>query len=161
MVWFAIMGGSALYSELAGAGGIAAAVNDQGPAVALFMLLSQYPAAALTSFAAIVLVGVFFISGADAGSIVMGMLCARGDLDPPRWLVVLWGTLTSAAASVLLVMGGLVALQTAAIIFAAPFLAVMLGLCVSLWKALLADRPVGAARDSLTVLRDSTRAIAD
>ncbi|MCY1441797.1 transporter, betaine/carnitine/choline transporter (BCCT) family [compost metagenome] len=91
----------------------------------------------------------------------MGMLCARGDLDPPRWLVVLWGTLTSAAASVLLVMGGLVALQTAAIIFAAPFLAVMLGLCVSLWKALLADRPVGAARDSLTVLRDSTRAIAD
>ena len=140
MVWFAIMGGSALYAELAGAGGIAAAVKDQGPAVALFLLLSEYPAAALTSFAAVVLVGVFFISGADAGAIVMGMLCTRGNLHPPSWLVMLWGTLAAAAASVLLVMGGLGALQTAAIIFAAPFLAVMVGLCGSLWKALRNER---------------------
>ncbi|GLZ86761.1 BCCT family transporter [Metapseudomonas resinovorans] len=161
MVWFAIMGGAALYSELAGAGGIAAAVNDQGPAVALFTLLGQYPAAALTSFAAIVLVGVFFISGADAGSIVMGMLCARGSLTPPGWLVVLWGTLSSAAASVLLVMGGLVALQTAAIIFAAPFLAVMVGLCVSLWKALLNERQVSVAHDPLAALRAPAPAASD
>ncbi|MCY1276264.1 Glycine betaine transporter OpuD [compost metagenome] len=154
MVWFAIMGGSALYSELAGAGGIAAAVNDQGPAVALFTLLAQYPAAALTSFAASLLVGVFFISGADAGSIVMGMLCARGNLEPPRYLVVLWGTFAGAAASVLLVMGGLAALQTAAIIFAAPFLAVMVGLCVSLWKALLEDRQSGEVDDPRGALRD-------
>ncbi|MDH4562601.1 BCCT family transporter [Pseudomonas sp. BN411] len=161
MVWFAIMGGSALYSELAGAGGIAAAVKDQGPAVALFMLLAQYPAAALTSFAAILLVGVFFISGADAGSIVMGMLCARGNLKPPCWLVALWGVLTSAAASVLLVMGGLNALQTAAIIFAAPFLLVMVGLCVSLCKALLDDQPVDATHDSLAALRNPVRAAAD
>ncbi|MFC5699373.1 BCCT family transporter [Pseudomonas sp. GCM10022186] len=161
MVWFAIMGGSALYSELAGAGGIAAAVKDQGPAVALFMLLAQYPAAALTSFAACVLVGVFFISGADAGSIVMGMLCARGNLKPPCWLVALWGALTSAVAAVLLVMGGLGALQTASIIFAAPFLAVMVGLCVSLWKALLDDRPVGATRDPLAGLRKPVRAAVD
>jgi choline/carnitine/betaine transport len=159
MVWFAIMGGSALHSELAGLGGIAGIVKDQGPAVALFALLAQYPAAALTSFAAIVLVGVFFISGADAGSIVMGMLCARGDLEPPRWLVALWGTLAGAAAAVLLVMGGLGALQTAAIIFAAPFLVVMLGLCVSLWKALLDDRQVGEARDSRAALRDPARAV--
>lgn len=154
MVWFAIMGGAALYSELAGAGGIAAAVKDQGPAVALFMLLAQYPEAALTSFAAIVLVGVFFISGADAGSIVMGMLCARGSLKPPCWLVALWGTLTSAAAAVLLVMGGLNALQTAAIIFAAPFLLVMVGLCASLWKALLNDPQARAVHEPLATLRD-------
>jgi choline-glycine betaine transporter len=127
--------------------------------VALFALLAQYPSAALTSFAAIVLVGVFFISGADAGSIVMGMLCARGDLEPPRWLVALWGTLAGAAAAVLLVMGGLGALQTAAIIFAAPFLVVMVGLCVSLWKALLDDRQVGEARDPRAALRDPARAV--
>jgi choline/carnitine/betaine transport len=153
MVWFAIMGGSALFSELAGAGGIAAAVKDQGPAVALFMLLAQYPAAALTSLAAIMLVGVFFISGADAGAIVMGMLCSRGNLKPPCWLVALWGVLTSAAASVLLIMGGLGALQTAAIIFAAPFLLVMVGLCVSLWKALRQDRQAGPAYNSPAILR--------
>ncbi|WP_024303060.1 BCCT family transporter [Pseudogulbenkiania sp. MAI-1] len=161
MVWFAIMGGSALYSELAGIGGIAAAVKGQGPAVSLFMLLAQYPGAALTSFAAIVLVGVFFISGADAGSIVMGMLCARGDLEPPRWLVVLWGALAGGAAAVLLVMGGLGALQTAAIIVAAPFLVVMVGLCVSLWKSLRADLQASEARDSRAAFSEPVRAVSD
>lgn len=139
MVWFAIMGGAALYSELSGAGGIAAVVKDQGPAVALFVLLAQYPAAAITSLAAMMLVGVFFISGADAGAIVMGMLCAHGNLEPPRALVVVWGVLAGSAAAVLLVMGGLGGLQTAAIIVAAPFLLVMVGMCVALWIALLDD----------------------
>ncbi|MDQ0588205.1 BCCT family transporter [Variovorax paradoxus] len=139
MVWFSVMGGAALYAELAGAGGIAAAVKDQGPAVALFVLLGQYPAATLTSSVAMFLVGVFFISGADAGAIVMGMLCAKGELTPPRGLVILWGVLAGAAASVLLVMGGLGGLQTAAVIVAAPFLVVMAGLCIALWVALLDD----------------------
>jgi choline-glycine betaine transporter len=40
---------------------------------------------------------------------------------------------------VLLLAGGLGALQQAAIIAAAPFLLVMIGLCVSLWKALHAE----------------------
>ena len=143
VLWFSIMGGAALFSELAGVGGIAAAVKDQGPAVALFVLLGQYPLATFTSFLAIFLVGVFFISGADAGSIVMGMLCARGDLEPPKPLVVLWGVLAGAAASVLLIAGGLGGLQTLAIIVAAPFLLVMAGLCASLWKALLDDLEEG------------------
>lgn len=162
MLWFSIMGGAALFSELAGAGGIAAAVKDQGPAVALFTLLEQFPGATLTSFAAIMLVGVFFISGADAGSIVMGMLCARGDLEPPKKLVVLWGVLAGAAASVLLMMGGLDGLQTAAIIVAAPFLVVMGGLCVALWKALLDDlegRRRGSARERVDDAGDA-RALA-
>ncbi|MNR36282.1 Glycine betaine transporter OpuD [compost metagenome] len=68
--------------------------------------------------------------------------------------MVLWGTFAGAAASVLLVMGGLAALQTAAIIFAAPFLAVMVGLCVSLWKALLEDRQSGEVDDPRGALRD-------
>lgn len=132
-------------------------MSDQGPAVALFALLAQYPAATLTSFAAMVLVGVFFISGADAGSIVMGMLCARGNLEPPRWLVVLWGALAGAAASVLLVMGGLGGLQTAAIIVAAPFLLVMMGMCVSLWKALLDDLQSSELREQDDVPSDPER----
>lgn len=161
IVWFSIMGGAALYSELAGAGGIAAAVKDQGPAVALFVLLSQYPAAMLTSFTAMVLVGVFFISGADAGSIVMAMLCSRGNLAPPRWLVVLWGALAGAAASVLLVMGGLNGLQTAAIIVAAPFLVVMMGMCVSLWKALMDELQVSEPREPRIAPGDPERAASD
>lgn len=136
-VWFTVMGGAALYSELSGAGGLVEAVKNQGEAVALFALLAQYPAATFTSLTAMFLVAVFFISGADAGSIVMGMLSSRGVLEPSKTVVVLWGVLAGASASILLVMGGLSALQTAAIIAAAPFLLIMVGLCISLYRGLL------------------------
>ena len=151
-IWFTIMGGTALHSELFGAGGIVDAVNNQGAAVSLFALLAQYPFAWLTSLIAIFLVAIFFISGADAGAVVMGMLSSRGALDPKPGVVVLWGVLAGASAAVLLVMGGLQGLQTASIITAAPFLLVMVGLCVSLWHALLDEleerrerRPVAAS----------------
>ncbi|MDR4307094.1 BCCT family transporter [Chelatococcus sambhunathii] len=137
-VWFAVMGGAALHSELYGAGGLVEAVK-QDSAIALFSLLEQYPGAIVSCVVAMFLVAVFFISGADAGSVVMGMLSARGTLEPAKWVVVLWGVLAGASASILLMMGGLNALQTASIIVAAPFLLVMAGLCVSLYHALLDD----------------------
>lgn len=138
-VWFTIMGGSALHSELMGAGGLVEAVAEQGEPVSLFALLAQYPLATLTSTVAMFLVAIFFVSGADAASVVMGMLSSRGTAHPQSGIVILWGLLAGASASVLLVMGGLAGLQTASIIAAAPFLLVMVGLCVSLWKGLLDD----------------------
>jgi len=136
-IWFTIMGGAALHSELAGLGGLVEALNDQGAAVSLFALLDQYPMAAFTCFLAMFLVAIFFVSGADAGSVVMGMLSERGTTSPTAPVVVLWGVLAGASAAILLVMGGLQGLQTAAIIAAAPFLLVMAGLCVSFWHALM------------------------
>ena len=149
-IWFTIMGGIALHSELFGLGGIVDAVNDQGAAVSLFALLAQYPFAWLTSLITIFLVAIFFISGADAGSIVMGMLSSQGTLEPRRGVVVMWGVLAGASASVLLVMGGLQGLQTASIIAAAPFLVVMVGLCVSLLHALLDELEQGKSPETGT-----------
>ncbi|WP_105405273.1 BCCT family transporter [Neorhizobium sp. T7_12] len=136
-VWFTIMGGTALYSELMGAGGLVEAVNEKGAPVSLFALLAQYPMATFTSTVAMFLVAIFFVSGADAASVVMGMLSSRGTLHPAPGIVVLWGLLAGASACVLLVMGGLAGLQTASILAAAPFLLVMVGLCASLWIGLL------------------------
>lgn len=138
-VWFTIMGGTALHSELMGAGGLVEAVNNKGAAISLFSLLAQYPATTLTSTVAMFLVAIFFVSGADAAAVVMGMLSSRGTLHPPAGIVVLWGLLAGASACVLLVMGGLSGLQTASIIAAAPFLVVLVGLCASLWVGLLDD----------------------
>ncbi|CAM3190841.1 choline/carnitine/betaine transport [Paracoccus aminovorans] len=138
-IWFTIMGGSALHSELMGPGGLVTAIAEKGESVSLFALLEQYPLASLTSAVAMFLVAIFFVSGADAASVVMGMLSSYGTTFPRPRLVVLWGVLAAASASVLLVMGGLDGLQTAAIIGAAPFLLVMIGLCISLWKGLLDD----------------------
>src|SRR5215204_4715691 len=86
-VWFGVLGGSALNLELSGGGNIVDAVS-QSPAAALFATLNEFPLAVLMSVLAMVLVALFFISGADAGAVVMGMLSSRGVLEPNRMVVV-------------------------------------------------------------------------
>jgi glycine betaine transporter len=133
-IWFAVFGGAAIDLQLSGAANLAGVVDQ--PEIALFSMLEQFPLSGATSFIVIVLVALFFVSGADAASVVMGMLSSRGELSPTRPVVILWGTCTGAAAAILLLAGGLDALQQAAIIAAAPFTLVMLGLAVGLFKAL-------------------------
>ena len=99
-VWFAILGGAALNLQLTGQANIAGAVAE-APEIGLFTTLGEFPLATLTSLVVIVLVALFFVSGADAASLVMGMLSSRGAPNPAKPVVILWGTLTGAAAAVL------------------------------------------------------------
>ena len=125
--------------DLFGGANIAAAVAES-PEAALFSTLEQFPLAAVTSFIAILLVGIFFVSGADAASVVMGMLSSRGTLHPKAWNVAMWGALTGAAAAVALLFGGLNGLQTVAILAGGPFALIMIGMVYSLFKALREEK---------------------
>src|SRR5919202_6172931 len=131
-VWFAIFGGAAINLQLTGQANLIDAAAK--PEVSLFSLLEQLPLTTITSALVIFLVALFFISGADAASVVMGMLSSRGNLEPSRAVVVMWGTLTGLAAIVLLLAGGLTALQNAAIIAAAPFVFIIVGMVVGMLK---------------------------
>ena len=103
-------------------------------------MLREYPLASVTVVLAVFLIAIFFITGADSASIVMGMLSQHGEEEPMRWLVVFWGVAQGAVASVLLWSGGLSALQTLVIIVAGSFMLVIVAMCVSLMKA-LRDEP--------------------
>ena len=135
--WFSILGGTAINLQLneswspptTETGGVALEAS-------LFDVLREYPLASITVALAVFLVAIFFITGADAASIVMGMLSQNGKEEPQRWLVVFWGVATGSVAAVLLVAGGLSALQTLCIIVAGPFMLILIGMCVSLVKAL-------------------------
>jgi glycine betaine transporter len=157
-VWFAVFGGAAMNLDLFGGANIAAAVAE-GQEAALFSTLEQFPLAAVTSFIAILLVGIFFISGADAASMVMGMLSSRGTLHPKAWNVAMWGALTGAAAAVALLFGGLEGLQTVAILAGGPFALIMIGMVYSLFKALRAEKATAETLDpsGLDVDRAMTR----
>jgi choline-glycine betaine transporter len=89
-----------------------------------------------------VLVAIFFVSGADAASIVMGSLSERGTLSPSRTTVVFWGVVMGAVAAIMLLVGGdeaLTGLQNLTIIAALPFALVMVGMAVSLAKDVRSD----------------------
>src|SRR5690606_24074542 len=96
----------------------------------------------LTSAIVMLLVAIFFVSGADAASVVMGSLSQRGSLSPSRWIVIFWGAATGAVAAVMLAIGGSTALsgiQNLTFIAALPFTVVMVAMCFALMKDLLRD----------------------
>ncbi|HET6628435.1 MAG TPA: BCCT family transporter [Woeseiaceae bacterium] len=140
LLWFAIFGGTALHLELAGTADLVTASNND-IAMALFALLDALPWPAISSMLAVVLVVLFFVSGADAASVVMAMLSSRGNLHPKSWVIVLWGVLTGAAAAILLLAGGLNGLKTGAILAAGPFIIVLIGMAISLMKELRQEAP--------------------
>ena len=141
-IWFAIMGGSALDLQLNQGVELGKTLADEGTEGVLFSMLENYPLASITVVLAIFLIAIFFITGADSASIVMGMLSQNGKEEPKRWLVIFWGVAQGAVASVLLWSGGddlslgLRALQTLVILVAGPFMLVIVAMCVSLMKAL-------------------------
>jgi choline/glycine/proline betaine transport protein len=138
-LWFSIMGGSALYRELFGEGGL---VDEEGAVAtdtALFQLLDTLPLAGLLSAVAIFLIVVFFVTSSDSGSFVVDMIATGGDPNPPVWSRAFWAGLEGIIAAVLLVAGGLAALQTMAILVALPFSIVMVLMAFATAKALMAD----------------------
>jgi choline-glycine betaine transporter len=138
LVWFCILGGAAINTQQGGVDLAGEGSNEEQ----LFTLLAQYPIATVASILVMVLVAIFFVSGADAASIVMGSLSERGTIKPTRGVVIFWGVTTGAVAAVMLLVGGadaLTGLQTITIIAALPFVLVMVGLAVALVKDLRND----------------------
>ncbi|WP_394437910.1 BCCT family transporter [Streptomyces sp. SGAir0957] len=139
LLWFAIFGGSAM--KMKEHGQLTGATTQEAQ---LFGLLNEFPIATATSLLVMILVGIFFVSGADAASIVMGTLSQKGALEPGRFVVVFWGVVTGAVAAVMLLIGdgsgnALTGLQNLTILVAAPFTLVMIGMCVALMRDLRRD----------------------
>jgi glycine betaine transporter len=138
-IWFSILGGSAFDLQL-NQGKDMGAVVTAGMEGALFETLGSFPWGTLTSALAVFLIAIFFVTGADSASIVMGMLSQNGCEEPRRGLTVFWGVTTGAVAGVLLWSGGLKALQTLVILVAGPFMLILIAMCLSTLKA-LRDEP--------------------
>lgn len=139
MVWYSILGGTAMHLQQTGQTDIAAAQASGGKAAALFSMLQSYPAFTATGILAIILVAIFFITGADTGAIVLGMLSSYGRPDPRHTVSVIWGVMSAAVAIVLIYVGGLEAIQTFVILAASPFIIVMALMAMAFFKDLRHD----------------------
>jgi choline/carnitine/betaine transport len=145
LLWFAVFGGAAIALQRSGTDLAAASTEGQ-----LFGLLHSFPLGGVLSVVAMVLIAIFFVSGADAASVVTGTLSQHGTIQPTRWVVVFWGVVMGAIAAIMLAVGALQAgegeegtaltgIQQITIISAAPFALVMVALCIALAKDLHDD----------------------
>lgn len=135
IIWFTLLGGSALHIEMFGAGGIAEAVQES-LSVSIFKFLENFALPKFSSALAVVAVTIFFVTSSDSGSMVIDMITAGGHTDPPKPQRVFWAVTEGVVGAALLAGGGLVALQTAAVVSGLPFAVVVLLMCWSLQKGL-------------------------
>jgi hypothetical protein len=87
LLWFAVFGGAGFAAQRDGLDVVGQGTREGQ----LFAVLGQYPLVTVATVVVMLLVGIFFVSGADAASIVMGSLSQRRTLEPSRWVVVFWG----------------------------------------------------------------------
>ncbi|MEQ8399610.1 MAG: BCCT family transporter [Roseitalea porphyridii] len=137
VLWMTAFGGTAIHQIVNdGFQGVAEAGQD----FKLFVMLSQFPLASITSFVAIVLVIVFFVTSSDSGSLVIDTITAGGKVDAPLPQRVFWCTFEGLVAIALLLGGGLGALQAMAVSTGFPFTIVLLLACFAIVKGLM-DEP--------------------
>jgi choline/glycine/proline betaine transport protein len=134
--WFSVFGDTALHAIMVDGYTHLIDQVEQNKAIALFKLFEHLPFASITSFLAIILIVTFFVTSADSGALVVDSLASGGALRTPVWQRVFWASAQGVLAAVLLLAGGLSALQTASITSALPFAIIMLISAVGLWRAL-------------------------
>ncbi|MDE2710191.1 MAG: BCCT family transporter [Acidobacteriota bacterium] len=139
-LWFSTFGGTGLALHGEGATGMAEAVQAGQPELALFRMLELLPLADVTSFVSIVLVMVFFVTSSDSGTLVIDTITAGGKVNAPVVQRIFWCSFEGVIAIALLVSGGLVAFQTAALTTGFPITLILVALCYSIWKGLRAAR---------------------
>ncbi len=136
VLWMSVFGGTAI-SQVVNEG--YTAVTEAALPLQLFTMLDVLPLAQITSFIAIILVVVFFITSSDSGSLVIDVIAAGGKVDAPTPQRVFWCTFEGLVAIALILGGGLVALQAMAVSTGFPFTLVLLMSCVALIKGLASE----------------------
>jgi choline/glycine/proline betaine transport protein len=133
--WMTVFGESAFKIIRNDGGALKTAINED-VAQSLFLFLENLPMSQLTCFLGVLVIFSFFVTSSDSGSFVIDMITAGGHPNPPTHQKVYWAAMEGIVAAVLLLVGGLKALQTAAINAALPFSLILILIVFSLLKEL-------------------------
>ena len=136
VLWMTVFGETAINQVVSD--GYEAARNAELP-LQLFVMLDVLPLAQITSFLAIILVVVFFVTSSDSGSLVIDIIAAGGKVDAPVPQRVFWACFEGLVAIALILGGGLLALQAMAVSTGLPFTLVLLASTLAIIKGLLSE----------------------
>lgn len=146
ILWFSAFGGTGIYIELFGSGGLADLVFED-TAKALFAFLGYFPAGEILSVLAIFLIFVFLVTSADSGTFVLSMMTTDGNLNPPAMHKMVWGSLVAIITVGTLLTGSVAVAKAMAVTGALPF------------SVILLLQIIGFMREIRTEIRPTTRPI--
>jgi choline/glycine/proline betaine transport protein len=134
--WMTIFGNSAIdLIHVQGMTDLADAVAADS-SIALFAFLAHLPFSQIISFIGLVMVIIFFVTSCDSGAMVVDMLASHGENNTPLWQRFYWTVGIGIVATILLLNGGLAALQTMSIVSALPFTVVLIIAIYGMFTAL-------------------------
>jgi len=140
-VWFAFVGGSAIDLELSGVA--EGAIMGSGLSSQLFSTINVMlnpTIAVVMSAIVVILLLTYLVTSADSAVLIINTINAAGDEAPhSNRHITIWGTALTLVIGVLLLAGGLSAIQTAMIVGALPFSVVLALMGLSLIKALVSE----------------------
>ncbi|GAB3294802.1 BCCT family transporter [Pseudidiomarina andamanensis] len=139
LMWMTFFGNSAIDMILNKGVTSLGEMVENDVSIALFAFLEQFPWSGFLSVVATLMVVVFFVTSSDSGSMVVDMLCSNGRDDTPAWQRIFWASGEGIVAIILLLAGGLGALQTMTIASALPFTIILLIATYGLIQALRVD----------------------
>jgi choline/glycine/proline betaine transport protein len=136
LFWMTVFGNSAI--DLVYNQGVVALGDmvSKDSSVALFVFFESFPLTSVLSFFSVLMIVIFFVTSCDSGAMVVDMLCSHGNNDTPLWQRIYWAVGIGFVAAILLLAGGLNALQTMTIASALPFTIVLIVAMVGLIKSL-------------------------
>ena len=151
-MWFSVFGGSALHliQDLKQTTLVDAINNDM--TVALFSFFDYFPFSSVLSFIAILLITSFFVTSADSATFVLGMFGGNGTLNPSNKIKMIWGIFISASAIVLLISGGVTAVQTVSTAIAFPFYIMLVIMCACFLKAVRQEKEVATQEKQANII---------
>jgi BCCT family betaine/carnitine transporter len=114
-------------------------IDSYSPELSLFGMLNELPFTKTASTIAIVLALVFFVTSSDSGSLVVDTITAGGKIDAPVPQRIFWCVVEGLIAIVLLIGGGLSALQAGVTATGVPFSILMLVMCYTIYKGLRSE----------------------
>jgi choline/glycine/proline betaine transport protein len=129
---------------------------DIGDTIAMFAMLNQYPLGAVSAIIATLLVITFFVTSSDSGSLVIDHLTSGGKHDVPKVQRIFWAVTEGAVAAVLLLGGGLPALQTAAITTGLPFAVILCLMCYTVYLGLRNEYEILESEEFADTIQDLT-----
>lgn len=145
MLWFATLGGSAIYIDLF-EGGNLGEIAKQDLSEVTFALLANLPFSEITTGITILLIFIFLVTSADSGSFVLGMFSSHGNVNPPQFQKLFWGTTVGIVTAIILYSMGndFTFIRAIAMFGALPYLIILILQTISLWKTLAQEKNVAS-----------------
>ena len=141
-LWFTWAGGTAIDMEMTGTAlGAINAASDVSKIFVMTNLLLKPTVSAIVAISMIVLLATYLITSFNAALLMITTIVSNGsDNTNQGRRIIVWGCAISLMAAAFVLVGGLSAIQTAMVVFAAPFSFALLLMCIALLKAIYTDR---------------------